>query len=187
MARILGLLPSALVAARGGMTNRAYYQSLRQLGIAPRQSEVGRLMRVARDIVTRSPEEPFRPLNRVPSGNDLGVWPSKNATGVAQTVSLAYRDKTTGQVHQTWWRTVTPQGITREQAIATAIAAYDEHSERYGQELIGAVHTSAYTLVPGLAGLWDVKHTGYLATSKRECPPAWWRLILNRASPIPKD
>lgn len=150
MPRILGLLPSALVAARNGMSTRAYYQALRNLGIAPRQSEVGKLMGVARQIVTATPNEPFRPINQVPSGSDLGVWPSRNATGIAQTVSLVYRDQATGQLHQTWWRTVTPQGITREQAIATAINAYDENAERYGQDLIGATHTSAYTLVPGL-------------------------------------
>lgn len=151
------------------MTTRAYYQQLRSLGVAPRQSEVGRLMRVARDIVTRSPDEPFRPLNQVPSGSDLGMWPSKNATGVAQTVTLTYRDRVTGHIAQTWWRTVTPQGITREQAIATAINAYEAHAEDYGQDLIGATHTSAYTLVPGLVLLWFVRRIGYRVISKNAC------------------
>lgn len=150
MARILGLFPSALGAARQGMTATAWYQELRTLGIAPRSSEAYNLFRVAKDVVSRSAAEPFRSQNAVPSRDEIGQWPSKNATGIAQTVSLAYRDKVTGQIKQTWWRTVTPTGITRARAVAQAITSYSETAESYGQELIGAVHTSASELIPGL-------------------------------------
>ena len=150
MPRILGLLPSALIAARSGATASEYYASLRAVGAAPRSSEAHRLFGIAKNIVSRSADEPFRPLNQAPSGSDLAMWPSKGATGIAQTVSLVYRDKVTGVMNQTWWRTVTPSGIAREEAIAAAIDAYADHAERYGQDLVGAAHTSAYVLVPGL-------------------------------------
>lgn len=150
MPRILGLLPAALAAARGGSSANSFYADLRSLGIAPRRSEALQLYRVAKDIVTRTPDEPFRPINQVPNDPEIGMWPSRHATGVAQTVTLTYRDRITGQIQQTWWRTVTPDGITREQALATAIDAYSEHAESYEQDLIGAVHTSAYRLTPGL-------------------------------------
>jgi hypothetical protein len=150
MARILGLLPSALIAAKGGMSASAWYRELQREGIAPRRTEALQLFKTAKEITTRTPEEPFRPLNQVPSGRDIAQWPSRNATGIAQTVTLTYRDRITGQVQQTWWRTVTPNGITREQAIATAIDAYSEHADQYEQDIIGAIHTSAYALVPGL-------------------------------------
>jgi hypothetical protein len=148
VARILGLFPSSLVAARGGMSANAYYKELRQLGIAARRSEVLQLFKISKSIVAGSPDEPFRNIYEVPSGSDLLTWPSRKSTGVAQTVSLTYRDMTTGQINQTWWRTVTPNGITREEALATAIDAYSEHAESYNQELIGAVHTSAYQMTP---------------------------------------
>lgn len=150
MARILGLFPSAIRAAHSGMTATGWYNTLRQMGVAPRSSEAYALYRVAKDVVSRSAAEPFRNPNAVPSASEIGRWPSKNATGISQTVSLAYRDKVTGQIKQTWWRTVTPQGITRAAAVAQAITAYSETAENYGQELIGAVHTSAYELIPGL-------------------------------------
>lgn len=148
MPRILGLFPSSLLAAREGMSANAYYRNLRELGIAARRSEVLNLFKVSKSIIARNPEEPFRPLHEVPSGMELPQWPTRKGTGIAQTVTLVYRDRTTGKIQQTWWRTVTPEGITREEALATAIDAYSEHASRYGQDLIGAVHTSAYRLVP---------------------------------------
>lgn len=148
MARILGLFPSALVAARGNMGANAYYRSLRELDIAARRTEVLQLYKIAKSIVTKSPDEPFRPIDQVPHGNELEPWPVKNPGGIAQTVTLTYRDMVTGDLKQTWWRTVTPNGMTREQAMATAINAYTGTSSGEEQELIGAVHTSARTLVP---------------------------------------
>lgn len=150
MARILGLFPSALIAARGGLSANAYYRELRDLGIAARRSEVLSLFKIAKSITTGSPDEPFRNIYDVPTSDELTTWPSKKSEGVAQTVTLTYRDMTTGQIQQTWWRTVTANGITREEALATAIDAYSEHAESYNQEIIGAVHTSAYRMTPGI-------------------------------------
>lgn len=148
MARILGLFPSSLIAARGGMSANAYYRELRSLGIAARRSEVLNLYKISRGIVARTPDEPFRNISQAPSGSEVQPWPSKKATGIAQNVTLVYRDRVTGEIKQTYWRTVTDNGITREEALATAIDAYSDHAEQYGQELIGAVHTSAYRLTP---------------------------------------
>ena len=151
MARILGAFPAALVAARGGMSANAFYRELQAQGYGARRSEVLQLYKTAVGIVSRTAEEPFRPLNEVPAQRDVGTWPTKGATGVIQRVTLTYRDRTTGTIKQTWWNTVTPNGITRETAIAEAIDAYSEHAESYEQDLIGAVHTSAYNLSPWVA------------------------------------
>lgn len=150
MARVLGLFPSALVAARGGMSANAYYRELRELGIAARRTEVLSLFKIAKGITVGSPDEPFRNISAVPTASELLTWPSRKSEGVAQTVTLTYRDRTTGEIKQTWWRTVTPNGITREEALATAIDAYSEHAESYNQDIIGAVHTSAYRMAPGI-------------------------------------
>jgi hypothetical protein len=150
MARILGLLPAAMLAARGGMSANAFYRDLRQQGIAPRRQQALELMKIAKGVIARTPDEPFRPLNRVPSGSELAAWPSKNATGVMQNVTLVYRDRITGHLARTYWRINTPNGITRERALAMAADAYSEHAVSYEQDLIGAIHTSAYRLVPGL-------------------------------------
>jgi hypothetical protein len=148
MPRILGALPAALIAARGGLSANAFARELQAQGFGARRSEVLELFKVAKGIVTRTQEEPFRPLNQTPLQSEIGTWPTKGATGIVQTVSLAYRDRTTGSIKQTWWRNTSQNGITREEAIAAAIDAYSEHAESYEQDLIGAVHTSAYNLSP---------------------------------------
>lgn len=148
MARILGLFPAALLAARNDMSANAFYRELRAEGIAARRTEVLQIFKIAKSITVRSQDEPFRDIFATPHGDELSVWPSKKATGVMQTVTLTYRDRTTGHISQTWWRTSTPNGITRERAMAMAIDAYSEHAESYDQDLIGAVHTSSYQLVP---------------------------------------
>jgi hypothetical protein len=148
MSRVLALFPSALAAAKGGLSERAWERQARELGLGARSSEMLSLWRVAKNIVTKTPDEPFQDIAANPAHQVLPDWPSKNATGVAQTVTLTYRDRATGSIKQTWWRTVTPNGMSREQAMATAIDAYSEHAESYEQDLIGATHTSAYRLNP---------------------------------------
>lgn len=148
MAAILGLLPAALTAARGGMSANTFQKYTQTLGIGARRSETLQLFKIAKAIVTASPEEPFKPIHLAPSPSDLQPWPTKKAAGIRQNVTLIYRDRTTGQIKQTFWSTVGVNPLTREEALATAIDAYSGHAERYEQELIGAVHTSAYSLSP---------------------------------------
>lgn len=152
MARILGLFPAALSAARNGMSANAFYREQLSLGMGARRSEVLQLFKIANGVISRNQEEPFRPRNLAPTPEEIAQWPSRRATGVIQRVTLTYRDRTTGQIKQTYWATNNPSPITRERAIAEAIDAYSEHAESYDQDIIGAVHTSVYELVPGLGG-----------------------------------
>jgi hypothetical protein len=125
---------------------------LQAAGIGARRQEVQRLFKVAKGIEVASRDEIFRPQDQVPEGDALAPWPVKNPGGIAQTVTLVYRDRATGERKTTHWRTITPNGMKREQAIATAIAAYAEHADDYEQDLEGAVHTSAQLLVPKFGG-----------------------------------
>ena len=147
MAAILGLFPGALIAAKGGMSANAFYREVQALGIGGRRSEVLALFKVAKSVTTVAPHEPFKDITRVPSGNELAPWPVKEPKGVVQNVTILYRDRTTGNIKQTYYRVSTANGITREQALAQAVDAYSEHADSYGQDLIGAVHTSAYQQV----------------------------------------
>lgn len=148
MPKILGSFPAALIAARNNMSANAFYRTLQQLDMGARRGEVLALYKVARDIISRETDEPFRPISQIPSPGDLTPWPTVSASGVRQTVAIVYREKATGHISRVWWSTVTPNGITRERAMATAIGAYQEHAEAYNQELIGAVHAGAHELVP---------------------------------------
>lgn len=148
MAAILGTLPSALIAAREGMSANAFYRELQTLGMGARRSEVLSIFKMAQSIVARSPDEPFRDITQAPSGHEVTAWPTKSSTGTLHTVSLVYRDRVTGTIQRTYWSTKTESPMTRENAMAAAINAYAEHAENYEQDLIGAIHTGAYALTP---------------------------------------
>lgn len=148
MARILGLFPSAIIAAKGGMSANAFYRQLKTLGIAARRSEVLALYREAKAITSKSGNEVFANPDLPPASSELQTWPTRKATGVKQGITLAYRDKTTGEISRTYYSVTSPNGILRSEAVAQAIAAYSDAAERYNQDLIGAVHTSAYNLTP---------------------------------------
>jgi hypothetical protein len=130
------------------MSANAYYRELRDLGIAARRSEVLQLFKLSRGLVATAGDEMFRDISKVPQENELSPWPTKKATGVRQNVSLIYRDRITGTLNRTMWSTTSENGVTRETAMASAIDAYSEHADAYGQDLIGAVHTGAYRYGP---------------------------------------
>jgi hypothetical protein len=148
MARVLGLLPSALRAARAGLTASEWYKILRIQGIAPRQSEAYKLYAQAVSLVAAGGDEIGKPLSRKPVIAQLPSYPTKNATGVMQTVTLLYRNRTTGIIDKVFYRVTSKKGVTRQSAIKSAIEAYAGQAERYDQDMIGAVHSSAYNLTP---------------------------------------
>lgn len=148
MARILGLFPAALVAARQGATATQFYNALKEIGEAPRQSEAYKLFGIAKAAVDRSADEPFRDLKSTPSADELSPWATKSGTGVSQRILMTYRDRATGSIVQTWYTVKSQSGVTRESAIATAISSYESNAEQYNQDLIGAVHMAAYQLTP---------------------------------------
>lgn len=148
MARVLGLLPSALRAARAGLTAAEWYKILKIQGIAPRQSEARKLYAQAVDLVANAPNEIGQPLSRKPDISNLPAFPTKNATGIMQTVTILYRNRTTGIIDKVFYRVTSPKGVSRGKAIKQAIEAYAGQADRYNQDLIGAVHSSAYVLTP---------------------------------------
>lgn len=148
MARILGMLPAALEAVRRGANATEFYKALKAIGEAPRQSEAYALFKHAAAIHANAGDEAFRPLTSVPTADEMTDWPTRSGTGVQQRVQLVIRDRTTGVQTTTWYSVVSPTGVTREQAIATAIAAADSNNERYKSDVIGAAHMSTYKLVP---------------------------------------
>lgn len=148
MPSILGSFGAALSAASQGLSANAFQQLLKQAGAGARRAEVLNLYRIAREIHTQGGQEIFRDITQVPNRSEIVPWPSKVAVGIRQNVSLIYRDRTTGQLLRTYYSVTTDNGVTREQAVATAINTYSSHAEEYNQDLIGAVHTGAYQYTP---------------------------------------
>jgi hypothetical protein len=148
MSAILGRLGLALLSADSGVSANQFYRDLQAAGIGGRRSEVLQLYKIARGIIAKSPDEPFRDIRTAPTSSDLVPYPTRKATGIRQTVTLVYRDRITGKQLVTYHSTTSAEGVTRETAMATAINAYSDHAERYEQDLVGAVHTGAQFYQP---------------------------------------
>lgn len=148
MARVLGLWNSAIKAAKGGLTASQWYSMLRTQGIAPRSSEAFALYRIAVKVAATGANEVNKSQSAKPRVRDLADWPTRKTSGIRQNVTLGYRNRTTGHITQTFWSVISDKGITREDAVEQAIRAYADHAEAYDQDLIMAVHSSAYRLVP---------------------------------------
>lgn len=150
MARVLGLFPAALNAARSGASANAFYRELQAEGIAPRRSEALQLYKIARNVVAKSEEEVFKPTSSVPTAGDIAQWPTRIRSGIIQNVTVTLRDKTTGQITSKPLSIKVEQAITRDAAIAKAVDLASEHADTYNQDIVGAVHTSTYELSPDL-------------------------------------
>lgn len=148
MARILGSFGTIMASIQQGYSANATYRELQNQGIGARRSEVLALYKLAKGIVAGSPDEVFRDITAVPTASEITPWPTAKATGFAQTVTLVYRDRTTGSYAQTYYRVSNPQPVTRESVMATAASAYADTAEQYNQDLIGALHTSTYENIP---------------------------------------
>lgn len=151
MAKILGAFPAALIAARNGLSGAEFIRYLRATGEGARESEVRALLKTAYSALRSNPDEPFADPNAVPDIATASPWPTLTATGVKQAVELTYRQKATGTLITVPYQVSSETGVTRAEAISKAIEAYRMKAEEYGQELVGAVHTKTFSLVPGLA------------------------------------
>lgn len=148
MARITGLFPHALAAAKEGYSATEFYNMLKEAGEAPRSSDAYKLFGIAKSAVEKMKDEPFANQKAVPSSSELSDWPVKVGTGISQRILITYKDRATGTYVSTWYTVKSETGVTREAATATAIRAYEDKAENYGQDLIAAVHMAAYLLVP---------------------------------------
>lgn len=148
MAKILGLFPSAIDAAKAGASFRAWEREVRALGLGARSSEMNQLFRIAQQAVARAGNELGSPLEGTPSGGDFQPWPTKTATGYGQTVVLTYRDKATGHLNPVYYRVTTQTPLTRQEVVNMATAAYAGSAEEYEQEMVGAVYSSTARYIP---------------------------------------
>lgn len=147
MATVQALFGSAIRAAASGLSANEFYRSLQASGLGSRRSEVLKLFSQAKSLTVAAEAEAFANQLAIPTGHELGAWPVKDPGGVRQNVRILYRDRVTGDFKVTYWSTVTPNGITRQEAVNAAVDAYSANAEDYNQDLVGAFHSSAQRLV----------------------------------------
>jgi hypothetical protein len=137
-----------LRAAAEGISANQALSALSEAGIGIRRQVGLRLYAEARRVTAESGEEPSRPLDQVPALAEAPPTPTRTRQGVLQTVTIFVRENVTGNIRALFHNTVSDTGVTRQEAINEAVDAYNDHAAEYPTVIVGAVHTSARTLVP---------------------------------------
>lgn len=131
-----------------GYSGQQVLNLLQEFGLGLRRQQFYRLWGVARTAVAEAGQEPTRPADQVPTLAESPPVPTRNKQGVLQTVRLVYSEAVTGNLRTVYHNVVSDSGVTRQQAVDTAIAAYQPHSEEYQTTLVAAFHSSSVRLTP---------------------------------------
>lgn len=145
------IIPFAIKAANAGYSANQFVTALRESGAGIRRAVALKVFAEGRALAAEYGQEPLRPLNAVPTFRESRQWPTRDSEGVLQTVQLKYRERVTDRVITRFFNVKTATGVTRQEAIDRAIAAYDPNAGPYQQVLIDAVHTGTALLVPDAA------------------------------------
>lgn len=143
-----GLFGSAVRAAREGKSAGAWIRAIQEAGAGIRRQVALRLFAEAKVVAAETGQEPTRDLREIPTLAEMAPVATRGTEGVLQTVRLAYRERKTGKLKVVFHSTKSATGVSRQEAISNAIAAYAGAAEEYDQKLEGAVHSSAIRLVP---------------------------------------
>lgn len=131
-----------------GWSGRKMLDTLKFFGLGLRTQVFYRLWGEARAVNAEAGQEATRPLNQVPTLAETPPVATNGPEGVLQTVRLIYRERVTGNIRVVYHSSKSPEGMTRQEAIDRAIAAYAGHSEEYQTDLVAAYHSSAIRLTP---------------------------------------
>jgi hypothetical protein len=138
-----------LRGAQEGYSGQQVLNLLQEFNLGMRRQDFYRLWGTARSAVSEAGQEPTRPADQVPTLAEMGPpVPTRNSQAILQTTRLIYREQMTGQIRTVYHSITSEQGMTRQEAVNAAIAAYAAHSEEYQTTLVAAYHSSAVQLVP---------------------------------------
>jgi hypothetical protein len=144
------MIAGSMIAAyqSRGLTANQTLRELRTAGHGIRRETFLRLWgEVAAGRANRS-EEASRPLNAVPTGNELRTLTTRQATGVMQMVEVYLKDKQTGLVIPKNFSVTSPRGVPRGDVVNAAVELYSQDDSRYPTTLLAAVHVGSYRLTP---------------------------------------
>jgi hypothetical protein len=120
---------------------------LQESGAGIRRQVALRVYGEARRIAAEYQQEPTRPLDQVPTRAEGAPWEVRGEPGVLQSVRLFFRERVTGNIIEKFYNVKTAEGITRQEAIDRAMAAYVGSTSQREQTFEGAFHTGTAFLV----------------------------------------
>jgi hypothetical protein len=135
-------------AINSGLSANKALQAYREGGGSVRNETFRSLYAAARQMLQQESDEATRPLNQRPQSNELTAMPTRNATGVLQRVALFVRDKGSNSVRTIFTDVKSDDGMTRGDAIQSALDDYSDNADQYDEVVLSGVHVGSYRMSP---------------------------------------
>lgn len=137
----------AMRAAGEGLSANRFLSDLREAGLGVRRAVGLQVYGEARRLIAEYGQEATRPKESVPTFNETRPFPTRDKTGIIQTVQVFTREAVTGNVITHFVTIKSEGGITRQEAEDRAIDSISTGSNYEQETVIGAMHTGAARLV----------------------------------------
>lgn len=139
---------AAIQTVKAGISARAGLREYREAGGTVNDARWFRMVSSVRTAVAAGNDEPIKPLDARPRGDEITVMPTKTASGYLQNVTVYVRDRVTGIVRARPFSVPSDFLATRADVIDTALANFQHNSEEYEETVLGAVYRSTHVMVP---------------------------------------
>lgn len=136
-------------AVEAGMSARAGLNAFRESGGQVRDATWYRMFGEYQRHLSEAGEEPGRPLNRYPTGDEITQWSTVDAEGYLQRVEVLTRNRGTGEVEWKPWSRAGDSVLTRQGAISDALDSFASNADGYDEQILGAVYVGTHELIPG--------------------------------------
>lgn len=146
--------PWAVAAARGRMSANEALQQARAGGSGIRRQDFLTLVREIRGELESRTVGYDRRGDRRPYQREIGLFYGGQAGGYLQYVDIWVKDKETGEIYPRPYGLSTPDLMSHDDVIATALDRYSEHADAYGETILGASYMATYLMTgtPAPAG-----------------------------------
>lgn len=128
------------------------FEKFREIDENLTRDEWARAIGEARAALANKAEEITRPLNRRPVGTEITTYSTKRASGYMQSVEIFVRDPDTGLIESRYFNirgdTLRSRQSIVNQAVSRALEISETDPDSLGGEVMGAVYTGTFQMVP---------------------------------------
>jgi hypothetical protein len=143
---------AAIKAVKAGMSGRAGLAAARAAGTRIADSTWYQMIGEVRRSLANQIDEVTRPLGQRPGQHEIGGLQTKTARGYIQYIDVMVKDRETGAVNVRPYAVRTGSLLRRGQVIKRGLEAFqsavDLNPGEYDEQVLGAVYTATYQLVP---------------------------------------
>lgn len=143
---------AAAKAIKSGLSGRAGLAAARSAGLRIQDSSWFQVYGQIKSSLARQVDEITKPLGSRPGQHEIGGLQTKNASGYIQYIDILVKDRETGVVSARPYAVRTGSLLRRGQVIKRGLAAFqgavDLNPGDYDEQILGAVYTGTYQMVP---------------------------------------